>query len=70
MERFPDFAVRVADDSLGSYRLTRREGCGSPKSDPSTKSTGCQCVDKLLSDMNMGQVPPLAGSDLALALFP
>ena len=44
--------------------------CGSPKSYPSTKPTGCQCVHKLLSGMTIAHVPPLAGSGLALLLFP
>jgi hypothetical protein len=44
--------------------------CGSPKSYPSTKSTGCRCVHTLLSGMNIAHVPPLAGSALALLLFP
>src|SRR4029077_6566152 len=44
--------------------------CGSPKSYRSTKSTGCQCVHKLLSGMNIAHVPPLAGSGVALLLFP
>jgi hypothetical protein len=37
---------------------------------PPAKSTGWQCVHKLLSAMNMAQVLPLAGSGLALHSFP
>ena len=37
---------------------------------PPAKSTGWQCVHKLLSAMNMAQVPPVAGSGLALHSFP
>ena len=73
-QTFPGYPPEEAR-AIAAHTSVRRSGrvgrtCGSPKSYPSTKSTGCQCVHTLLSGMNIAHVLPLAGSGLALLLFP